>query len=59
MYIDALKAFARIGFFVGGCGLVLLFFEPPNRPEWFLSLCSALIGLTLVLGAVILVRRAS
>jgi hypothetical protein len=56
---DALKGFAQIGFFIGGCGLMLLLFEPPNRPEWTLSACSALIGLTLVLGTVVVNRRIS
>lgn len=53
---EVLKGFARIGFFVGGGGLVLLFLEPRNSPEWVISLCSALIGLVLVGGAIIIYR---
>ncbi len=54
---EVLKGFARIGIFVGGGGLVLLFLEPRNSPEWVVSLCSALIGGALLAGAVILSRR--
>jgi hypothetical protein len=53
---EVLKGFARIGFFVGGGGLVMLFFQPRNSPEWVISLCSALIGGTIILGTVALSR---
>lgn len=53
---EILKGFARIGFFVGGGGLVMLFLEPRNSPEWVVSLCSALIGAVLILGAVLIIR---
>ena len=53
---DALKGFARIGFFVGGCGLVLSLVEPRNSPEFVVSLCSTAIGLVLVAGVIIFSR---
>ena len=53
---DALKGFARIGFFVGGCGLVLSVVEPRNSPEFVVSLCSTAIGLVLVAGVIIVSR---
>ncbi len=46
---DVLKAFARIGLFVGVGGLLLLLVEPRNSPEWIVSLCSALVGGALIL----------
>lgn len=53
---EIFKGFARIGFFVGGGGLILLFFEPRNSPEWVISLCSAIIGALLIVGVAILSR---
>ena len=53
---EVLKGFARIGFFVGGGGLILLFFEPHNSPEWVISLCSAIIGVVLIVGVALLSR---
>lgn len=53
---EVLKGFARIGIFVGGGGLVLLFIEPRNSPEFVVSLCSALVGGVLLAGVVILGR---
>jgi len=54
--MEAIKGFVRIGFFVGGGGLVLLFLEPRSSPEWVVSLCSTLLGGVLIIGAVIAVR---
>jgi hypothetical protein len=54
--MEAIKGFARIGFFVGGGGLALLFLEPRSSPEWVLSLCSTILGGVLIIGAVIAVR---
>ncbi len=56
MNSDILKGFARIGIFVGGGGLVLLFLEPHNSPEYVVSLCSAILGGLLLLGVVIIGR---
>ncbi len=50
---EVLKGFARIGIFIGGSGLVLLFLERPNSPEYIVSLCSALLGGLLLLGVVV------
>jgi len=57
MLSETLKAFLRLGIFVGGCGLLMVFFQPPGSPEFILSVCSALIGGLLVLGAVLISRK--
>jgi hypothetical protein len=51
-----LKGFVRIGFFVGGGGLILLLLEPRNSPEWVISLCSVMIGAALIIVALIVSR---
>lgn len=56
MQNEALEGFFRIGVFIGGFGFVLIFLQPPNSAEFVLSVCSALIGFTLVL-AVVVVKR--
>lgn len=56
MDVEVLKGFLRIGVFIGGCGLVLALTQTPGTAEFVLSVCSALIGLALVVG-VILVSR--
>ncbi|HVU14165.1 MAG TPA: hypothetical protein VHD90_22960 [Phototrophicaceae bacterium] len=53
---DYFKGFVRVGIFIGGTALVLLLFEPRDRPEWTVSLCSVLIGAAIVLGAFALDR---
>lgn len=53
---EVLKGFLRIGLFVGVCGFVMIFLQPPDSAQFVLSVCSALIGFTLV-GGVIAVSR--
>jgi hypothetical protein len=53
---DTLRAFLALGFFIGLSGLIMLFFQPPNTPEFILSGCSAMIGGALVAGVLLLVR---
>jgi hypothetical protein len=53
---DGLAGFLRLGFFIGGCGLIMAFMQPRNSPEFVLSVCSALMGGALVGGVVLLVR---
>ncbi len=53
---EILKGFLRIGVLVGVGGLALAFIQPPGTAEFVLSVCSALIGLALV-GGVLLVNR--
>ena len=53
---EALRNFFRIGMFIGFCGLVLVFVQPRNSPEFVLSICSALMGVALMLGVVIVTR---
>ncbi len=50
------KGFIRVGIFIGGTALVLLLFEPRDRPEWTVSLCSVMIGAAIILGAFVLDR---
>jgi hypothetical protein len=50
---NPLLLFLPMGFFLGGCGLLLAFVHPPNTPEFVLSVCSALMGGFLIMGAVI------
>jgi hypothetical protein len=56
MQDEMLKGFLQIGVFIGGLGFVLIFLQSPNSPEFVLSVCSTLIGFTLVL-AVVVVKR--
>jgi hypothetical protein len=56
MPTEALKGFLRIGFFVGGCGFIMIFMQTPGTAEFVLSVCSALIGFTLVAGVIVLYR---
>ena len=53
---DILKGYARIGIFIGGSGLILLFLEPRNSPEFVVSLCSSIVGGVLLLGVMLLGR---
>ncbi len=52
----AIKGFLQLGFFIGGTGFVMLFFQPPNTPEFVLSLCSTMMGIFLVGGSIALLR---
>ncbi|MCU0476500.1 MAG: hypothetical protein MUC99_10390 [Anaerolineae bacterium] len=52
----ALREFLALGIFIGGCGLLMLPFQPPNSAPFVLSALSALIGGVLV-GAVIYVQK--
>jgi hypothetical protein len=54
--VEVLRGFMRIGMFIGFCGFVMIFFEPPDSPEFVLSICSALMGGALILGVVIITR---
>ncbi len=51
-----LQVFFRIGVFIVACGLSLVFFQPRDSPEFVVSICSALVGGFLILGAVIIAR---
>jgi Flp pilus assembly protein protease CpaA len=57
MPAEALAGFLRIGIFVGGCGALMLFFQPPESAQFVLSLCSALMGGAMVLGVLLLNRN--
>ncbi|MBK8023184.1 MAG: hypothetical protein IPK19_17600 [Chloroflexi bacterium] len=53
---ETLTGFLRMGFFVGGCGLLMVFVQPPGSAEFVLSVCSAALGGALILGVVALTR---
>ena len=53
---DALQGFFRIGMFIGGCGFVMIFMQPRDSAEFVVSVCSTLIGLTIMVGVALLVR---
>ena len=53
---EALKGFFRIGVFIGGCGFIMILLEPRDSAEFVISVCSALIGLTIMAGVALLVR---
>ncbi len=53
---EALRGFLRLGMFLGVCGLVLALVEPRDSGEFVLSVCSAAMGIAIILGVVILTR---
>ena len=53
---EALKGFFRIGVFIGGCGFIMILLEPRDSAEFVISVCSALIGLTIMAGVALMVR---
>lgn len=53
---EALRGFLQMGILVGGCGFILIFMQPPNTAGWVLSICSAMMGFALVIGALLLAR---
>jgi len=53
---ESLQGFLRLGVFIGGCGLLMVFVQKPGSAEYVLSVCSALIGGALILGVVLLIR---
>ncbi len=53
---EALKAFLRIGVFIGGGGLILLLVVAPGTPEFVLSGCSALMGVAVIVGVFVVHR---
>ena len=53
---DVLTGFLRLGIFIGGCGLLMVFLQPPGSAEFVLSVCSTLLGCVLIGGVVLLTR---
>lgn len=52
----SLHAFLRFGVFIGLCGLGLAVLQPRNSAEYVVSMCSAMIGGTMILLAVVAIR---
>lgn len=55
--VGALREFLALGLMIGGCGLLMLFFQPPGTPQFVVSGLSALIGLLMVAGVIFVQRR--
>lgn len=53
---NLLRGFLQIGIFVGGGGVLLAFIQPKDSPEFIASICSAVVGFTLLI-VVILFHR--
>jgi hypothetical protein len=53
---SGLSGYLRLGFFIGGCGLIMAFMQPRESAEFVLSVCSALMGGALIAGVALLVR---
>lgn len=53
---EALKAFLRLGIFIGLGGLVLVLLVPAGTAEQVLSVCSAALGAAIVVGVVVIKR---
>ena len=51
-----LRGFLQIGIFVGGGGFLLALYHPTDSPEFVVSICSGVIGVTLIIGAIIVSR---
>lgn len=56
MAADALRGFLGLGFLVGGCGLIMALGQPPDSPQFVLSVCSAALGIALIIGVIVVAR---
>lgn len=54
---SSLREFLALGVLIGGCGLLMLPFQPTGTAQFVLSALSALIGLTLVFGVFFVQKR--
>jgi hypothetical protein len=54
--LDALRAFLRLGMFIGGGGLLLALVNPTDSGEFVVSVCSAVMGGVLVVMAALMIR---
>ncbi|MCU0463134.1 MAG: hypothetical protein MUF38_01050 [Anaerolineae bacterium] len=55
--LGALREFLGLGLLIGGCGLLMLFFQPPGTAQFVVSGLSALIGLLMVASVVFVQKR--
>lgn len=53
---DALQGFLRLGMWVAVCGLVMIFMQEPGSAGFVLSVCSAAIGLAIIMAVVVVMR---
>jgi hypothetical protein len=53
---SSLRGFLQLGFFIGGCGFLMAFFQPRESAEFVLSVCSGFLGLFLVAGCIVVVK---
>lgn len=54
---DALQGFLRLGMWLAVCGGLLALFLPRDSGEFVLSVCSATLGIALLLGTTLMIRR--
>lgn len=53
---NLLYGFLSMGVLIGGCGFLLMFAHPPGSAEFVLSACNGVMGLTLVVGSLLVAR---
>jgi hypothetical protein len=53
---NALQSLLAMGILIGGGGFLLAFFQPTESPEFFASLCSAALGLLMIVLVIFLNR---
>jgi len=53
---EALRGFLRLGMFLGVCGLTMALLERRSSGEFVLSVCSAAMGVVIILGVALLMR---
>lgn len=56
MVRDALQGFLRLGMWVTVCGLLMIFLQPPGSAGFVLSVCSAAIGLAIIVAVIVALR---
>ena len=54
---DALQGFLRLGMWLTVCGGLLALLLPRDSGEFVLSVCSAGLGIALLLGTMLMIRR--
>lgn len=53
---DSLRGFLQLGFFVAAAGLCGAWFSPRESGEFVASICSAAVGIILIVGSVAIWR---
>ena len=53
---ELLQGFLRLGMWLAVCGLLMALIQPRDSGEFVLSICSAAMGVALILGVSIMIR---